>query len=635
MLRGMRKASSNWLGKAIMGTVVGFLALSFVVWGIGDIFRGGTRQTVATVGKTEISTETFRQSYNERLQQLSRQIGRPITPAQARAFGFDQQLLGQMVGEAALDEQARKLGLGIADAEVSKHIMQDPAFRGLSGAFDQMRFDQIIRQAGYTEQRYVAEQRKVALRRQIVGAITAATPVPKTEAEASNRFQNEQRGIEYALLTRAIAGEIAAPTPEVLEKYFDDRKVTFRAPEYRKLVILTLSADEIAKTLTVSDDDAKALYASRKALFETPEKREIQQIVFPNEEEAKAAEAKIAGGAWFEVVASERGLKPTDINLGTLAKSDISDKIIADAAFALKEGEVSAPVKGRFGIVLVQVKKIEPPHTTTYEQAAAGLKTEIANDRAKAEVANRRDKIEDELAAGSRLEEVAQKISLPARVINAVDRSGRDPDGNPVPDLPADILNGAFTTDVGIENDPVQTQGGFTWYETAGITAPRDRTLDEVRPRVEAQWRDDETTSRLKAKAAEMVEKIKGGATLASLADKDGLKVETTVGLKRTSSNPLPPAAIAEVFKLAKGAAGSSEAKDPVERFVFRVTDITIPDFNPDSSTAKTINDTLRSALTEELLAQYVARIESDLGTTIDSAALAQATGAAGGSTGN
>ena len=639
MLRGMRQASTNWVGKSIMITVVGFLAISFVIWGIGDIFRGGSRQTVATIGNTEISSEQFRQSFTDRLQQISRQVGRPVTPAQAVAYGIDQQLLGQMIGEAALDEQARKLKLGVADADISKRIMQDPAFLGLSGAFDAARFDQVIRQAGFTEQRYVAEQRKVALRRQIVGAITAATTVPKAEAEAKNRFDNEQRNIEYVTLTRAAAGEIAAPTPEVLKKYFADRKVTFRAPEYRKLVILQLSAEEIGKTIKVSDDDIKALYAARKARFETPEKREVQQIVFPNEDEAKAAAAKVAGGAWFELVAGERGLKPTDISLGTVAKSEISDSAISDAAFALKEGEVSHPVKGRFGFALLRVNKIFPASTMTYEQAAPELKTELANERAKSEVSARRDKVEDELAGGARLEEVAQKIGIPVRTIDAIDRSGRGLDGNPEPNMPAnlDILTNAFTTGVGVENDPVQITGGYAWYEVAGVTAPRDRTLDEVRPRVESQWRDEEMAKRLKAKAIEMTDKIKGGATFASLAEKDGLKVEATAGLKRTSSNPLPPTAIADVFTLEKDAAGSSEAKDPVERIVFRVTDITVPEFNPDSPTAKTITDTLRNAYTEEFLSQYVARIETDLGTTINRAAFTQATNAnsSSGNTGN
>jgi peptidyl-prolyl cis-trans isomerase D len=630
MLRGLREASSGWVGKTVMIVVVGFLVISFVIWGIGDIFRGGSRQTVATIGNVEISTEQFRQVYNDRLQQLSRQIGRPITPAQAQLFGFDQQLLGQLLGEAALDEQARAMKLGVSDKEVTRRIMEDPAFRGLSGSFDQGRFEQVIRQAGYTEGRYVAEQRKVTTRRQIVGAITGATSVPAVEVQAYNQFQNEQRNVEYVVLTRAAAGEIAPPSPEALEKYFNDRKVAFRAPEYRKIVVLVLSAPEIAKTITVSDADAKAVFETRKDRYSTPEKREIQQMIFPNEEEAKAAAAKIAGGAWFEQVAGERGLKPTDISLGLIPKSSISDKAIADAAFALKQGEVSEPVKGRFGIALLRVNRIEPARPANYDEVAGDIKKEIAEERAKAEASSRRDKLEDELAGGARLSEAAKKLGYPLLTIDAVDRSGRGPDGNPVRGLPegTDILSSAFYSDVGVENDPVQVTGGFAWYEVAGITPPRDRTLEEVRAKVEAQWKDDEIASRLKAKAAEMVEKIKGGATLASLASEAGLKVETATGIKRSSTDPLPEAAVSDIFKLAKDAAGHSEGKDGVERVVYRVTDISTPAFDANSADAKTISNNLRNAFADELLAQYVARVEGDLGMTINRAALAQATNA-------
>src|ERR1700722_19929005 len=122
MLRGMRKASSNWIGKTIMAAVMGVLIISFGVWGIADIFRGFGQSTLATVGRTEISTEQFRQTYTERLQQIGRQFGRPLTMDQARAFGLDRQMLQQTIAEAAFDEEARRMRLGQSDAETMRTI---------------------------------------------------------------------------------------------------------------------------------------------------------------------------------------------------------------------------------------------------------------------------------------------------------------------------------------------------------------------------------------------------------------------------------------------------------------------------------------------------------------------------------
>src|ERR1700756_345435 len=165
MLRGLRKASSNWLGKAVMSVAMGALIVSFGIWGIADIFRGFGQSTVAKVGHTEISLNEFRNIYTDRLQQIGRQFGRPLTPEQARAFGLDRQVLQQTIAEAALDEEARRLGLGQSDDSIRRFIMNDPNFKGPAGNFDPQRFQAMIRNFGYTEQRYVAEQRKVLLRR--------------------------------------------------------------------------------------------------------------------------------------------------------------------------------------------------------------------------------------------------------------------------------------------------------------------------------------------------------------------------------------------------------------------------------------------------------------------------------------
>jgi peptidyl-prolyl cis-trans isomerase D len=617
-----------------MATVMGLLIVSFAIWGIGDIFRGFGRSSLAKIGKTEISIEQFRVFYNERLQRFSRQINRPISPDQARALGLDRQLLGELVAESVLDERARQLGLGVSDAAISTRITEDPVFRGASGRFDQSRFEQLIRSAGYTEPRYVAEQRRVILRRQIAESLGGELIPPNGMREAVNRFQTEQRAIEYVVLDRTKAGEIAPPTPEVLAKYFDERKVLFRAPEYRKLTVLSFTPADAAVWISVSDEDAKRAYEDHRARYITPERRQIQQIKFPNKADADAAAARLAGGLSFTALAEERGLKPSDIDLGLVTKSALIDPAVANAAFSLKEGEVSPPVDGRFGTFLLTVVKIEPEVVRTYEQVAPDIKREIALDRAKAEVLARHDKIEDARAAGDTLAEAAKKLGLNVRVIEAVDRSGRDPAGTPaLADLPngQDVLQGAFATDVGVETDPVQIQGsgsGYVWYEVTGITRAHDRPLDEVKDKVEARWQDDQIAERLKAKAAEILDKLKTGS-LAEVAAAEGLKVETATELKRGKpSEGLSAGVIDAAFHTAKGAAGTAQGQAPTEVFVFRVTDVTAPALDPNSDEAKKIDDTLRRSYADDIVSQYLVRLQNEIGVTINQAALRQVTGA-------
>jgi peptidyl-prolyl cis-trans isomerase D len=625
MLRGLRKASSNWVGKVIMAAVVGFLVLSFAIWGIGDIFRGFGRSTVAKIGGTEISIEQFRQIYNDRLQQFGRQLGRPLTMDQARALGLDRQVIAQTVAEVALDERVRGMRLGVSDAEIARRITADPSFQAPNGQFDRGRFEQIIRQAGFTEQRFVAEQRKQTLRRQLAGTILSGATVPKAALEAADRYQNEQRAIDYVMLDRAQAGEIAPPTPEALATYFEERKILFRAPEFRKLVVVSLIPSEQARWIEVSDDDLKRAYEERRARYVTPERRNIQQIVFPNAEDAKAAAERIAKGETFATIAAERNLSEKDIDLGTVTKTSIIDRAVGDAAFALKESEVSAPVQGRFGVALVRIAKIEPERVRSLEEVAPELKQDLATERAKSELTSFYDKIEDERSIGTTLAEAAEKLKLESRTVE-VDRSGRDPTGAPVtlPDAQR-LLNSAFTSDPGVEIDPMQVEGGYVWLEVAGITPARDRTLDEVKAQVEARWREDEIATRLKAKATEMLDKLKAGTPLPELAKAAGLKVETKPAVKRgDAASPLSAQVIETIFRTPKDGTGSAAAEQPSEQVVFRVTDIVTPSADATSEASKGLQETLNRALADDIFGEYVARLQDEIGVTINQAALRQ-----------
>src|SRR5260370_823887 len=211
MLRGLRKASSNWLGKAVMAAVVGFLVISSAIWGLGDIFRGLGRSTVAKIGRTEITVEQFRALYNERLQQFSRQLGRPIGMDQARAMGLDRLVIGQLVSEIVLDETARKLGLNLSDAEVAKQITTDPAFAGPNGQFDRFRFEQTIRNAVSTGPPHATDHRGPPIRAGPAGRIPSARNPRRSLTGPANRYKNGQLPAESSPRPRVWEGKTPSP----------------------------------------------------------------------------------------------------------------------------------------------------------------------------------------------------------------------------------------------------------------------------------------------------------------------------------------------------------------------------------------------------------------------------------------
>jgi peptidyl-prolyl cis-trans isomerase D len=637
MLRGIRTASANWLGRIVMGAVFGLIAISFAIWGIGDVFRGFGRSGLARIGGTEISIEQFRSLYSERLQQLGRQLGRPITLDQARQMGLDQQLVGQLIGEATLDERVKALRLGISDAEMSRRITTNPEFQGPTGQFDRTLFEMRLRQNQTTERRFIDEQRRLMLRRQLAGTVLSGTQLPKAAMEAAERYANEQRSVEYVLLERAQAGEIPDPTPEQLAKYFEERKSQFRAPEYRKIVILPLIPGEQAMWTSISDADVQKAYEERRARYLTPERRELQQIVFPNQEDAQAAADRIAKGESFLDIAKERKLTEKEIDLGLLTKAAIIDQAVGNAAFALKENEVSAPVKGRFGIVLVRVVKIVPEEVRPFDQVRDELRKELANERARAEILPLYDKIEDERSVGRPLAEAAANLKLAARTIE-VTRQGVSPSGEPVTNIPdaQRLLQQAFNAEVGVENDPLQVQGGYVWYEVAGITPERERTLDEVKDELATRWRNDQVANLLRAKATEMLEKLKAGTPFAEVAKDAGLKVETRTEIKR--GNAVPPFSgrtVDAIFRTAKDAYAIAEAAAPGEQLVLRVTDITMPEVDPKSEDATRIRESLNRSFTEDVFGGYLGYLQRQVGVTINQNALKQVVTGQSSGTGN
>ena len=629
MLDGMRKASQGWLGRTVMVVVVGFISLSFVVWGVGDIFRGFGTNTVAKVGKTEIPADSLRNAYQTQLQQLQRQSRRAVTNDQARAMGLDSRVLSKLVADAALDEQTRNLGLSMSDQEIAKTILTDPTFAGTTGKFDSARFAEILRDNGFTERSFAAEQRKVYLRQEFVDAIAGNLTVPKAALEAIHRYRNETRSVEYFELPVAAAGAIPAPDDATLQPFFDGRKQTFRAPELRGFVALAVTPGTLADPATVSESDAMTQYNRVKAQrYATPEKREVEQVIFADEKSANEASAKIAAGAALGAVAEE--FKTSVVSLGSMTKTEIFDKAIAEAVYSLAEGAVSGPIKGQFGYVLVRAAKIIPESIKPFADVADDLRRELATERAKKAVGDLRDKIEDERTSGKALADAAKVVGLTPMTIDAIDQNGRDRSGKEVENLPEReaLLRAVFASDIGVDNETLNTKdNGYVWFEVTNVEKARERTLAEVKPTVEAAWRDDEIARRLSAKAAELIKKIEGGEAIEAIAKAEGdLDVKNVADARRIETTSLSPGVIARVFAVPVGSAGSA-AGDGQSRIVFKVLDAVTPTIDLDSDAMKGIDGQLKTSLGEDILVQYLAKLQSDLGVTINQAAARVATG--------
>jgi peptidyl-prolyl cis-trans isomerase D len=629
MLQGLRKAGQSVVGKTIVAVLFGLLIVSFAVWGIGDIFRGAPRNNIARVGSTEISVDQFRTAYNNEIQRLSRQFRTNLGPQQARAFGIDQRVLGQLVNEALLNERSQALHLSVSDQLVARSVLEEPAFRDANGQFNRMAFEEALRSAGLSEAGFVREQRAVLMRQQIAAAVAGEPPVPGIAIDALHRYVNERRSASYLILGPHAAGEISAPSDADLQAFFEERKSSFRAPEYRSANILALDASKIAKPEDVSDDDARQRYEQNKSAYGTPERRTVQQISFATPDEAKAAAARLAEGLTFDALAAERKISPQDLTLGTFTRAEMLDAAVAEAAFSLQEGTTSGPVEGRFGTVLVRVTEIQPESVRPFEEVAAEIKSTIANERARGEIEAIHDRIEDMRAAARPLNEIASETKLHVQEISALDRNGTDRKGNQVelPERDA-LIRAIFESDIGVDNETIRTStGGYVWFDVTNIEPARDRSLEEVKDEVTRQWRENAIADRLAERARQQVERIAKGETLEAVAAEAGVNAKTATELARRSpKEDLSADVVARIFATPVGQAAHA-ANGPDTRVVFMVKEATVPPLVRSMQEAQRLEDQLQAALSDDLMAQFLAAVQRDVPVTINQAAVSQVVG--------
>lgn len=631
MLQSIRSASQHWLGKVVLTVIFTFLIAGVAIFGVEEFFRGGSSTTVATVGKTPISAEEVRTAYQNQLQRYQAQLKRTLTPDQARAMGLERQVLAQLITEAALDQKTRDLGLAVSDAAVLRAIQEEPSFKNANGSFDRTLFFQTLQRAGLNEAMFVREQRSVIARLQLADAIVADPPVPQAMREAVHRYSLERRDAAVLTLAPSAAGEIPAPTDDELKAYYDNNKVSFRAPEYRSLNLLVLEPAALAKPDEVSDEEARKVYDANQSRFGKAERRTIQQISFPDETAASEARAKIESGETpFEAVAAERGLDPKQLDLGTLAKAELFDPAIGNAAFALEPGKVSEPVKGRFGTVLLRVTSIEPGTVKPFDEVKDEIRKEIALRRVREGGFDKvQDAIEDARSAAKPLAEIAKDQGLTLLSIPAVDAQGNDPSGQPVAGIPdkETTLPAAFRADVGNDTEVLRTKtGGAIWYDVVKIDPSHEKPLAEVRDEAVKGWTRAEVEKRLVAKSKELTERLDKGEAIETVAQEAGLPLKTVTDIARNQNkDDLSSDIVERIFTTPVGKAASAPSGEG--RAVFKVAAATVPAFVPGTPSDGQLVNSLRTALADDMLGEFIAEVQKSAGVNVNQTALRRALG--------
>jgi peptidyl-prolyl cis-trans isomerase D len=607
------------------------LVLSFAVWGISGRVDGqfGGHESVITVGGTTVSVNEYRLAYDGQINAVSQQFGQRLSQEQATALGIDNQVLAQLVSGALLDEQARELSLGLSKDRLADLTRDDPAFKGPGGQFDRRTFDYMLSQAGMRPEDYLTNRAKVAVRQQIVQAVSDGMKAPDTFLDAVALYRGEDRTVDYIILPKSLVEPIAAPSDSALSTYFDENKKVYAAPEYRKFSYVRIEPEDIMDLSGVTDQQVKDDYEKNKARYTTPETRTIEQLVFSSTEAANAALDSLKAGATFDKLVTAEGKTQADTLLGTLSKDKVADKPVADAAFALNVNEVSPIVQGSFGPVLVRVTDIKPEVVKSEAEVADEIRKDLALGEANRILLDAHDSYEDSRAGGDTMAEAAAKLKLKVVTVDSVDRTGQTPNGTIVKDLPesAELIKAVFEAEKATENEGLPTADqGYVFYEVDDITPGRDRTLDEVREKVVTAWTQAETARLLSEKSKALEERLKTGEPLDVIASELKLEKQTKRGVKRdTDDVDFGKEGAAATFGVGEGGVGLMAAPTGDAQILFKVAQVTEPAGADASSVPEDLQKSFATGISDDLLDQLVAQLQTQYPVKVDQIAISQA----------
>lgn len=607
MLTSIRGKAKSWIVKVLFG----FLIVAFAAWGIGDIFANrGLAKPVLQVGSMKYTREEFSRDLQQKLRQFQKQ-GLQLNAQQFAALGGVDQILNQATNRMLMTQYADKLDLAIPQNLVISDIQSNNAFHNAAGQFDRNQFLALLDQNGLNEAGYVSMLGEELRLQQLTGPTFAPLTVPPALNDRIYAYLNEKRSAEYLVIPDASMKDVADPDQATIEKFYKDNIAQYQRPEYRSFVALHLKAEDFAKGITISDDQLKSEFESRKDEFSTPETRAVEQVVVQDQAKADAIVAAVKGGQSFaDAVKANTGGAPVD--LGEVSKDKLPPEI-AEQAFALPADGVSEPLKSVFGLHVVHIKSITPGVTKTFDDVKEQLRHDLALAQAGDAMVSVVNQLDDTLAGGASVEEAAQKLNLAAQKVDAVDSAGKGRDGKDANVIP-DILQLAEHTEAG-QTSLVTTlsDGSYAVVQVTSVTPAEPKPLTEVSDQVKQDWLTKARRDAADAKAKELADKVKSG-DLAALGKQMGLELKVTQPFTRSqgdAANGIDESLAQKLFAVKLGEAATGRTKEGA--IVARVSDIIPAKPEEDKDQVDKLSKQLTQAMRNDLQAEFLVAVSQDI----------------------
>jgi len=537
MARRARKKASN----IIVWIILGLLMVGLAGFGIGGF--GSTAVEIGSVGNASITAQAYARALQAELRAQQAQGG-PFTSVSAmRAAGLDRAVLDGLVARAALTHEAEAMGVSVGDEEVARQIRTTTGFTGADGNFDRVGYEVALQQAGFTAAEFEETVREDISRSLLQTGIIGGLTMPDTFNEIMVAYQTETRNFTLARVTEAdLTTGPVAPTEEELAEYYEENGQRFERPEARAITYAWITPDMILDVVEVSEDALRALYSDRIDQYVQPERRLLERLVFTTLEEAETARAAIdAGQSDFDTLVTDRGLRLEDVDMGETDEYGLSAEA-AEVIFADTESEILGPLESRFGPAIYRINAVLGATDVPFEEARPDLRDELAEDAARRAIDAMIDDMDDLLAGGATLEELAAETDM---VLGSLNWTAGDDAGI------AGYDNFREAAALAAADDFPEllelSDGGQFSLRLDEVTPPTVPPLAEITDEVTAAWRD----SQLRERLAERAQALIGDLAVSGALEDLGLALQSEELIRRNDFIPdTPPTLVAQMFQL-------------------------------------------------------------------------------------
>ena len=402
------------INKFFAWIIVLLLVLGLAGFGLQDVLSRWGTSKLATVGEVEISTEEFGQSFIREINYISQNIGKNLTIEEAKSFGLHLQVVERLINRSLLDQLLIDLKISVGDVLLLKNLKTNPNFKNAEGNFDRKKYNDYISKINLSENEFEKILRNDLSRGLFTQILDPNFNHNQNIVKTIAGYIGEEREVKLYKLNYDTNTSLQDFNKDEVRKFYENNKNNYSSKSKRRYSVLNINQSQFLNEIEITEEEIENIYEVRKQNFTQPEFRELSRIIFQTSDLANEALNKILSNEkTFEQIGKDLNLNRKEINFGTYSKIDLDDEL-SDFIFDAKiiKNSIVGPINGELGFELYKVNKIIPEFVLGEEKAKSQIINEIQLENSLNKLSEIIPEVEDMIASGETLEEIARKYQM-------------------------------------------------------------------------------------------------------------------------------------------------------------------------------------------------------------------------------